>query len=42
MLTMEAELLALSHEGREVEFIIGMLKAIRFDLEYKITIDYDN
>src|SRR3954469_22081914 len=40
--TTEAELLALSHVGREVEFMARLLKAIRFDPEHEITIDCDN
>jgi hypothetical protein len=40
--TTEAELLALSQVGREVEFMARMLKAIRFDPEHKLTINCDN
>jgi hypothetical protein len=40
--TTEAELLALSHVGKEVEHMVRIFKAIRFDPEHKIAIDCDN
>lgn len=40
--TTEAELLALSHVGREVEHMTRIFKAIRFDPDHNITIDCDN
>jgi hypothetical protein len=40
--TTEAELLALSHAGREIEHMARIFKAIRLDLEHDISIDCDN
>ena len=40
--TTEAELLALLHIGREVEYIVRIFKAIRFNLEQDIIINCDN
>ena len=40
--TTEVELLALSHVSREVEYMVQIFKAIRFDLEQDIIINCDN
>ena len=40
--TTEAELLALSNVGREVEHMTRIFKAIRFDPDHKVTLDCDN
>ena len=40
--TIEAELLALSHISKEVEYIVQIFKAIRFNLEQNIIINYNN
>jgi len=40
--TTEAELLALLHISREVKHMVRIFKAIRFDLEQDIIINYNN
>ena len=39
---MEAKLLAFSHVGGEVEYMVWIFKAIRFDLKQDVIINCDN